>query len=261
MRRAFAVVVGGLMASAQAAPPACASGAHLVGGIPYYCGSPAAFARCADASGVGCFGLEGFAPGPERPGTPLHPDAEGFDARLEPADVPLRDEACDVAHRAPAPLANSWAFDARGVGPRLVMLATGEAPVADEPRAEAEPEQRVWPAFVLGTLGAALAGGYVAGAYLTGDRPSGVTLGVTGGVVTGGLLGAGLALGIGALRKDPGSLVRYILVPVLSGLAGAALGGLGAGLGARVPGTGRTVTHVVVVSLLLAETITLIIAR
>ncbi|MBL8910947.1 MAG: hypothetical protein JNM17_09620 [Archangium sp.] len=114
---------------------------------------------------------------------------------------------------------------------------------------------------MIGTIGAALAGGYIAGAYMTGDRPSGLTLGVSGGVVTGGLLGAGIALGIGALRKDPGSLLRYILVPVLSGLAGATLGGLAAGLGSRVPGTGRTVTHVVIVSLLLAETVTLIVAR
>ncbi|MFT3707350.1 MAG: hypothetical protein QM817_06750 [Archangium sp.] len=136
-------------------------------------------------------------------------------------------------------------------------LASSESDAAPTP----EFGTRIWPAFVLGGLGAALAGGYIAGAYATGDRPSGLTLGVSGGIVTGGILGAGIALGIGALRKDPGSLLRYILVPVLSGLAGAAVGGLAAGLGTRVPGTARTVTHVVIVSLLLAETVTILIAR
>lgn len=142
------------------------------------------------------------------------------------------------------------------------VLTPAAADVVSEPSpTSSEAEQRVMPAIVIGTIGAALLGGYLAGAYLTGDRPSGVALGVTGGVVTGGLLGAGLALGIGAFRKDPGSLLRYIVVPLLSGLAGAALGGLGAGLGSRVPGTGRTVTHVIVMTLLVAETVTLIVAR
>jgi hypothetical protein len=125
-----------------------------------------------------------------------------------------------------------------------------------------EPSARgVWSAVLISATGAALVGGYTAGAFLTGDRPSGLPLAVTGGVVAGGLLGAGIALGVGALRKDPGALLRYLLVPILSGLVGAALGGLGAGLGAQQPGPGRAVTHVVVVTFLLGETITLLVVR
>ncbi|MFO0600885.1 MAG: hypothetical protein U0228_36580 [Myxococcaceae bacterium] len=144
------------------------------------------------------------------------------------------------------------------VAPVVLLLLVTPAH-AEEPGPEAG--QRIWPAFVIAGAGALLSGGYLAGAFATGDRPSAVPLAVTGGIVTGGLLGAGLALGINSLRKDPGSLIRYVLVPVLSGLAGAALGGLAAGFGSAQPGTGRTITHVVVVSFLVGETITLMIAR
>jgi hypothetical protein len=116
-------------------------------------------------------------------------------------------------------------------------------------------------AVLIGAAGMALTGGYLAGAFLTGDRPSAIPLAVSGGIVTGGLLGAGLALGINSTRKDPGSLVRYILVPVLAGLAGAAVGGLATGFGSSQPGTGRTVTHVVVITFLIAETLVLEFAR
>lgn len=165
-------------------------------------------------------------------------------------DLPLRS-----TERSDAP--SSDASDAPFSG----LSTPDDSPTDTAASATTESGTRIWPAFVLGGLGAALAGGYIAGAYATSDRPSGLTLGVSGGIVTGGILGAGIALGIGALRTDPGSLLRYILVPVLSGLAGAAVGGLAAGLGTRVPGTGRTVTHVVVVTLLLAETVALVVAR
>ena len=115
--------------------------------------------------------------------------------------------------------------------------------------------------MLIGATGLALAGGYTAGAFLTGDQPSGQALAVTGGVISGGLAGAMLGLGLGAARDDPGSLVGYVLRPVLCGIAGAIIGGLLTGLGSREPGTVRTVTHVVVVSLLIGETIALEYAR
>lgn len=115
--------------------------------------------------------------------------------------------------------------------------------------------------MLIGATGLALAGGYTAGAFLTGDKPSGQALAVTGGVIAGGFAGVTLALGLGAARDDPGSLVGYILRPVLCGVAGAIIGGLLTGLGSREPGTLRTVTHVVVVTLLIGETIAVEYAR
>lgn len=112
-------------------------------------------------------------------------------------------------------------------------------------------------AVLIGAAGIALTGGYVAGAFLTGDRRSAIPLAVTGGIVTGGLLGVGIALGVGSKRDDPGSLFRYILLPVLAGLAGAAIGGLAAGFGSSQPGTGRIVTHVIVATFLIGETLVL----
>jgi len=48
---------------------------------------------------------------------------------------------------------------------------------------------------------------------------------------------------------------------VIFGVVGAVVGGLLAGLGSRDPGTVRTVTHVVVISLLIGETIVVEFAR
>ena len=48
---------------------------------------------------------------------------------------------------------------------------------------------------------------------------------------------------------------------MICGVVGAVIGGLLTGLGSREPGTVRTVTHVVVVSLLIGETVVLEIAR
>lgn len=119
----------------------------------------------------------------------------------------------------------------------------------------------MWHAVLIGATGLALAGGYAAGAVLTADQPAAQPLAITGGVLSGGMLGVTLALGLGAARDDPGSLVGYILWPVICGVVGALLGGLLTGLGAREPGTLRTVTHVVVVSLLIGETVVLEFAR
>jgi hypothetical protein len=140
----------------------------------------------------------------------------------------------------------------------IIALAARAEP---EPRHFPGPTDRVWHALLIGAVGLALAGGYTTGAVLTGDRPSALPLAVTGGVLTGGLLGVGLALGLGSLRDDPGSLAGYIIRPVVSGLLGALIGGVLCGLGARQPGTVRTVTHVVVISLLIGETVALEFAR
>lgn len=142
-----------------------------------------------------------------------------------------------------------------------LMIFALTARAEPEPRHLSPPTSRFWHAMLIGAVGVGLSGGYTAGALLTGDRPSGQPLAITGGVLSGGLMGATLALGLGALRDEPGSLVGYILRPVLCGVVGAVVGGLLTGLGSRQPGTVRTVTHVVVVSLVLGETVVLEIAR
>jgi hypothetical protein len=141
------------------------------------------------------------------------------------------------------------------------MICALTARAEPEPRHMSPPTNRFWHAMLIGAVGLGLAGGYTAGAFLTGDHPSGQPLAITGGVLSGGLVGATLALGLGALRDDPGSLVGYILRPVICGVVGAVIGGLLTGLGSRQPGTVRTVTHVVVVSLLIGETVVLEVAR
>ena len=136
----------------------------------------------------------------------------------------------------------------------LVMVCALTAHAADP---EPKPQKSVLAAVLIGATGLALAGGYTAGAFATGDRPSGFPLATIGGVISGGLLGAGIGLGINSQMKNPGSLVGYVLAPVISGVAGALLFGLLSGLASNQPGTARTVTHVVVVSLLIGETIAL----
>ena len=143
----------------------------------------------------------------------------------------------------------------------VLIAASAARGASNEPRHYSAPSNRFWHAVLIGATGLALAGGYTAGAFLTGDQPSGQALAVTGGVIAGGLAGATLALALGSKRDDPGSLVGYILRPVLCGVAGAIIGGLLAGLGSREPGTLRTVTHVVVVTFLIGETVALEYAR
>lgn len=142
-----------------------------------------------------------------------------------------------------------------------VLVLSLAARAEPEPAHVLPPSSRAWSAVLIGAVGLALAGGYTAGAVLTGDQPSGQALAITGGVLSGGLLGGGLALWLGRYRDDPGSLVGYVLRPLLSGVVFAVLGGVLSGFAAQQPGTGRTVTHVVVVSLLIGETIAVEFAR
>lgn len=142
----------------------------------------------------------------------------------------------------------------------MAFASTGQA-ASNGLKRSSESSSRVWHAALIGATGLALAGGYAAGAALTGDRPSAQPLAIAGGVFSGGLLGLTLALGVNAASDDPGSLVGFILRPVIFGLVGAIVGGLLAGFGSREPGTARTITHVVVVSLLMGETIVVEFAR
>lgn len=142
-----------------------------------------------------------------------------------------------------------------------VLLFALTARAEAEPVHLAPPTNRFWHAVLIGAVGLGLAGGYTAGAVLTGDRPSAQPLAITGGVLSGGLLGVTVALALGSTRDDPGSLVGSVLRPVIFGLVGALLGGLLSGLGSKDPGTLRTVTHVVVISLLVGETIGVEFAR
>jgi hypothetical protein len=147
---------------------------------------------------------------------------------------------------------------ALAVGVVIVALTAHAEP---EPRHVLPPTNRAWHAILIGASGLALAGGYTAGAVLTGDQPTARPLAITGGVVTGGVLGASFGLLLGAMRDDPGSLVTYILRPVIGGLVGALVGGLLSGFGSWQPGTVRTVTHGVIIGLVISETVLLEIAR
>lgn len=141
------------------------------------------------------------------------------------------------------------------------MIVALTARAEPEPRHVSPPSNRVWNAILIGASGLVLAGGYTAGAFLTGDQPAARPLAIIGGVGAGGMLGVSLALGLGATREDPGSLVGYILRPVIGALAGAVLGGVLAGFGAWQPGTLRTVTHAIIIGLVITDTVIVEIAR
>jgi hypothetical protein len=137
----------------------------------------------------------------------------------------------------------------------LSLAAHAQSPALAGASSPQPGSSAVLTSVLIGASGLALAGGYLAGAFLTGDRPSGFALGLTGGLVSGGLFGAGVGLAINHGRSDPGSVVGYILRPVLGGLAGALVGGLLAGLASNQPGPARTVTHGVVIGFVVTETV------
>ena len=142
-----------------------------------------------------------------------------------------------------------------------MIIAALTAHAEPEAKHVSPPGNRVWQSLLIGAVGLSLAGGYAAGAVLTGDRPSAVPLAVTGAVFSSGLLSTVITLAVASQRKDPGSLVGFILVPVISGVLSAVLAGILAGFLTRDPGTMRTVTHVVIASSLVIDTIGAVLAR
>ncbi len=134
----------------------------------------------------------------------------------------------------------------------LVVLSLAAHAAEPSPAAA---ETHVGEAVLIGAFGLAAAGGYTLGAYLTGDQRSGFVLATLGGVTSGAALGTWIGLAINKSRKQPGSLVGFILLPLLSGLAGAVVGGLAAGFASDQPGSGRTATHAVIIGLLLTDAI------
>lgn len=135
-----------------------------------------------------------------------------------------------------------------------VLVFSASARAEPEPGHVLPPSKKTVHAVLIGVAGLALAGAYTAGAVLTADDPSARPLAIVGGTLTGGILGASLGLGLNALLDDPGSLVQFVLRPVLAGLLGAAVGGVLSGLAAWNPGGARTATHAVVIGLLITET-------
>lgn len=147
---------------------------------------------------------------------------------------------------------------ARGVALLLALLASGAHAEAPQPPTG---RSRVVSAVVIGAVGLALGGGYTTAAVLTGDRPSGFGLALAGGSVAGAFLGAELGVFLNSQRREATSLTRYVLLPVLLGLAGALVGGTLGAFGGFNPGPARTVTHVAVVSLIGLETLLFEIVR
>lgn len=132
------------------------------------------------------------------------------------------------------------------------LLVTALTAQAAEPQAS---EDRAVDMVIIGAFGLGLAGCYTLGAYLTGDQPSGYPLAILGGVGAGGMLGAFLARAIMASHRQDRITVGTVLVPLLIGLAGAAIGGVTAGFTARDPGAGRTATHGVIIGVVLTDTL------
>ncbi len=143
--------------------------------------------------------------------------------------------------------------------------AASDATVAPTPAGPGKPARmdssRVLGAVLVGGVGLAVTAAYVAGASSAGDSQPGGTLAIAGGVVSAGLAGAFIGLWVNWRRQEPTSMLDYLLAPLVGGLAGALLGGVLAGVAGTPPGTSRTVTHVVVTSLLFCETAGLVAVR
>jgi hypothetical protein len=137
--------------------------------------------------------------------------------------------------------------------------AKGEA--APTPDGRPPRSGRALGAVLLGVGGAAVTAGYLAGAIVAGDEPPGGTLATLGGVLSGGIAGAFVGLWVNWRRKEPSSLLDYVLAPLVGGVVGAVAGGVLAGIAGTPPGTGRTVTHLVVASFLFCETAGLVAVR
>lgn len=109
--------------------------------------------------------------------------------------------------------------------------------------------------MLIGAFGAASVAAYSLGAHFTGEKRSGFVLATIGGAGAGSMLGSWIGLGINASMKNSATTASRILFPMLLGLAGGVVGGLSAGSASYEPGTGRTVTHGVVIGLIVVDTI------
>jgi uncharacterized membrane protein YccC len=119
----------------------------------------------------------------------------------------------------------------------------------------AEDDGKVGDAVLIGAFGVVSVAAYSLGAYFTGDERSGFVLATIGGVSAGSMLGTWIGFAINASMKDRATIASRILFPTLLGLAGGLAGGLSAGFASDQPGTGRTVTHGVVIGVLITDTI------
>jgi len=113
---------------------------------------------------------------------------------------------------------------------------------------------RVRDGILIGLSGLTSVAAYTTGAFLTGDRPGGHVLAIVGGTVSLGLTAASIAMLSLSGRKDPWGLVTYALVTVVSGLVGAAIGGVTAHFASVNSGPARTATHGVIIGLIITET-------
>jgi hypothetical protein len=179
--------------------------------------------------------------------------AQGASPVAHPAaasDAPVADSAAAPS----ASTVDSSATDA--------VATTAPALPSEGPARPAEDRSgRVLGAVLWGVAGLAVTSAYAVGAGFAGDSRAGGTLAIVGGVVSAGAAGAAIGLWVNWRRKEPTSMVDYLLAPLVGGLAGALVGGVLAGISGSPPGTSRLVTHVVITSLLFCETAGLVAVR
>ncbi len=134
-------------------------------------------------------------------------------------------------------------------------------PATTPPAVEDKTPGRIRDGLLIGAVGLAVTAAYTVGAVLAGDHPAGHTLAIIGGITSLGLVSGSLAAMIMAWRDNPWGVLQYALVALGVGLAGAAVGGIGAHFAAQNPGAGRTATHGVIIGLCVTETVLIELSR